>query len=183
MQLHAWCAGSEDDRRTRRAVGLTALAALAFVGGTYVAPLLEASGLAGGGVARLFYAPVCHQIAERSFDVAGGAQSVCARCAGLYWGGVAGLIAAAGLVVGRGRRPRPAWLAWALVPNVIDAALPWVGLPGLSTLPRHLLAWPLGFVAGLFLAVGVADLAHSLNSERARVRGPRAGSLLEGSHG
>jgi len=177
MQARVRDAESEEVRRARGAVRLTALAALVFVAGTYVAPLLDASGLGGGGVARLFYAPVCHQMAERSFAVAGGTQSVCARCAGLYWGGVVGLLAAAWLFVGRKRRPRPAWLAWALAPNLMDAALPWIGLPGLPTLPRHLLAWPLGFVAGLFLAVGVADLALSLRSELAR----RSGGLRDGS--
>ena len=66
----------------------------------------------------------------------------------------------------------------------MDAALPWIGLRGLSELPRHLLAWPLGFVAGLFLAAGVADLALIWKSKRAGGSGPLgANSLLEGSDG
>lgn len=169
-----------DVRAGRRAVWLAALAALVFVGGTYLAPLLEAAGLSGAGLARLFYTPVCHQIPERSFEVLGGTQSVCARCAGLYWGGVAGLLAAAWLVVGRERRLHPAWLVWALAPSLVDATLPWIGLQGLSALPRHLLAWPLGLVAGLFLAVGVADLAVSLKSERSRGAGRASRGLVAG---
>lgn len=177
-------AESAEVRTMRRAVRWTALAALLFVGGTYLAPLLAGAGLPGAGWARSFYAPACHQSPERSFEIGGETQSVCARCAGLYWGGVAGLFGAAWWVVGRSRRLRPAWLLWAAAPTAVDAALPWIGLSGLPGLPRHLLAWPLGFVAGLFLAVGVADLALSLQSERMRGSGPlRADSLLEGSDG
>ena len=180
MQFVARRAENRDNRTARRAVRLAALAALLFVGGTYLAPLLESAGQGGAGLARLFYSPVCHQIPERSFAVCGGAQAVCARCAGLYWGGVAGLFAAAWLVVGRDRRLHPAWLVGALAPTLVDAALPWVGLQGLSALPRHLLAWPLGFVAGLFLAVGVADLALSLKSERSRGAGGASRGLIAG---
>jgi uncharacterized membrane protein len=184
MQFVAPGAGGADPGAARRAVRLTALAALLFVGGTYLAPLLAGSGLPGAGAARLLYAPVCHQDPDRSFEVGGMVQSVCARCAGLYWGGVAGLFAAAWLAVGRQSRLRPAWLFWAAVPTLVDAGLPWIGAAGLPALPRHLLAWPLGFVAGLFLAVGVADLALSLTSERTRGAGRlRADSLLEGSDG
>ena len=184
MRFEARGAASADVRTARRAVRLTALAALLFVGGTYLAPLLEGAGLSGAGAARAVYAPACHQNPERSFAIRGGAQAVCARCAGLYWGGVAGLFAAAWLVVGRKGRPRPAWLLWAAAPTLLDAALPWIGLRGLSTLPRHLLAWPLGFVAGLFLAAGVAELAFSWMSERTRGAEPlRANSLLEESDG
>jgi len=184
MRVDARGAESADVRTARRAVRVTALAALLFVGGTYLAPLLEGVGLGGAGLARAVYEPACHQNPERSFEIHGAAQSVCARCAGLYWGGVAGLFGAAWLVVGRGGRPRAAWLLWAAAPTAVDAALPWIGLGGLSALPRHLLAWPLGFVAGLFLAAGVADLALSLKSERTRGAGPlRANSLLEGSDG
>lgn len=173
MQSLARSVVIDEARRARRAVWLTALAALVFVGGTYLAPLLERSGLPGAQEARLFYAPVCHQDAGRSFAFAGAAQSVCARCSGLYWGGVVGLLAGAWFVVGRRRGPRPVWLACVLVPNLVDAALPWIGWPGLTNLPRHVIAWPLGLVAGLFLAVGVADLAVVLKSERARGSGGR----------
>ena len=184
MRFDARGAESADVRTARRAVRLIALAALLFVGGTYLAPLLEGGGVGGAKLARSLYLPVCHQSPERSFAVGDGTQSVCARCAGLYWGGVAGLFGAAWLVVGRRVQPRPAWLLWAAVPTLVDAALPWIGLRGLSALPRHLLAWPLGLVAGLFLAVGVADLALSLKSARTRGARPlRANSLLEGSDG
>jgi uncharacterized membrane protein len=184
MRSDATTAEKSEAAIVRRAIRLTALAALLFLAGSYLAPVLEAAGWEGSGLLRLPYSPVCHQIPERSFQFFGAAQAVCARCAGLYWGGVTGLVAASWLVVGRRFSPRPAWLAWALAPTLLDAALPWIGLRGLSTLPRHLLAWPVGFVAGLFLAVGIADLASRFTSERSREAGGlRADSLLEGSDG
>ncbi len=145
---------------SRKAVLWVAVAALLFVAGTYLAPILQAPAL------HAIYAPLCHQDPERSFEILRGSQAVCARCAGLYLGGVAGLLAAAWLFIGRGREPRPQWLAYALAPTVIDALFGWLGLPALAELPRHLLAWPAGFVAGLFLAVGVADLELSLKTRR-----------------
>jgi uncharacterized membrane protein len=168
----------------RLAVLGTSLAAMLFLAGTYVAPLLESSGLPGGDWIRRFYAPVCHQFPPRCFEIGGFAQAVCARCAGLYWGGVVGLFASTWLVARRRRGPRPIWLAVAFAPTAVDALLPWIGRPGLSAVPRHILAWPAGLVAALFLAVGVADLATSLVSKRAR-RPDRLGanSVLEGSDG
>jgi uncharacterized membrane protein len=140
----------------------TTFAALLFFAGTYAAPVLSARGAALGSWLRAFYAPLCHQIPERSIEVAGGTQAVCARCAGLYAGGILGLVVAAALLVPRGRSIRARWLAIALAPTVVDALLPWIGLPALPNLPRLLLAVPAGLAAGLFLGVGVADLAGSL---------------------
>ena len=78
---------------------------------------------------------------ERSLAVGNGYQAVCARCAGLYAGGVAGLFLGAWLVVGR-RRLAPALFWVGILPTVIDAVLPWIGLPGLPNVPRLLLAVP-----------------------------------------
>lgn len=149
----------------RVAVAGTALAVLLFLAGSYVAPLLDPQG--DGWLFRV-YAPVCHQYSERCFAVGAGHQALCARCAGLYWGGAAGLIVAACFVIGRRRGPRPIWLAYAVAPTLVDALLPWIGLPGLSSLPRCLLALPAGFVAGLFLAEGIRDIVSSLKSNRSR---------------
>jgi uncharacterized membrane protein len=149
-----------------------ALLALLYVAGSFAAPLLEVAGLAGGEWLRLVYAPLCHQNPERSLAVGAGHQSVCARCSGLYLGGVAGLLVAAWLALTPRRRPHPLWLALAAAPTLIDVAISWVGLAGLPNLPRLFVAWPAGFVAGLFLAVGLSDL-FSVN-EAARVRERRS---------
>jgi len=137
------------------------LLALAFAAGTFLAPVLISSGGPWGGFLRLSYAPVCHQLTERSLPVGDGFQAVCARCSGLYLGAVAGLFVSAALLMGRRSAPRPIWLAVVAVPTFIDALLPWVGLPALPNYPRLLLAWPVGFVAALFVARGIAEIVAS----------------------
>jgi uncharacterized membrane protein len=138
-----------------------AVAALIFVAGTYLPPAMKAAGMGGSWIVSAVYAPLCHQQPERSLGVLQGTQAVCARCAGLYLGGVAGLFAAAWFAIGKRRGPRPVWLAYAVAPTVVDALFGWLGLPALSELPRLLLALPAGFVAGIFLAVGITDLELS----------------------
>jgi len=144
-------------RRQRIAVLAATLLATVFLAGTVAVPLLDLAGSSAAGLLRLCYAPVCHQIPERSLAVGAGTQAICARCCGLYLGGVSGLLAGA-ILVGRGRRPRPLWLGVLLVPTVVDALLALAGLPSLPNLPRLFVAVPLGFLAGLFLAGAIEDL-------------------------
>jgi uncharacterized membrane protein len=146
------------ERSARLAVAGVGLLAAAFAGGTLLVPVLERGQSSAGPVLRLIYGRLCHQIPERSLSVAGRPQAVCARCAGLYLGGTAGVLAAAVFVAGTARRLRPRWLVVACVPTGVDALAAWTGLPALDNVPRLLLAGPAGLVAGLFLGLAVADL-------------------------
>jgi uncharacterized membrane protein len=170
--------------KQRVAVLVTALAALLFLAGTFAVPALESAGSSRGALLRLVYAPLCHQSPERGLSVTGGVQAVCARCSGLYVGGTIGLFSGLLLFVGTAHRPRPLWLALAVAPTVVDAALSFAGLPALANLPRWVVAVPAGLVAGWFLAVGVADLFGPRPSERDNqaipVRTPRALEEIDG---
>ena len=158
------------DRRGRRAVAWAGVLLLVLVAGTFLAPVLLSAGNVWGGVLHLAYAPLCHQMPERSLVIGAGTQAVCARCSGLYLGGVAGLWAGALLLLRSRLRPRPLWLAVAIVPSVVDFALSWLGLPSLSNIPRLVLAIPAGVLAALFLAVGIEDLFS--RASRIRLRNP-----------
>ncbi len=149
-----------------------ALAAI-FVAGSLLVPLLEARRVDGAGLGRLVYRPLCHQLPERSLQAAGHPLPVCARCFGLYLGGLTGMLAAGVLLVGRRRGPRPVWFLLAALPTVVDALLAWAGL-GLDNLPRLLLALPPGLLAGIYLSIAVHDLFDSTTP--ADARGP-AGSV------
>ncbi len=64
---------------------------------TFLAPWLSSSGTGttGEGAAKwlyLLYAPVCHQISERSFQCFGHPLAACHRCLGLYGGFALGLM-------------------------------------------------------------------------------------------
>jgi uncharacterized membrane protein len=171
------------DSRARLAVLVATLLAALFFAGTLAAPLLERAGAVWGPALRLVYAPVCHQNVERSIALGDGTHGVCARCSGLYAGGVLGLVAATLWLAGTGRRPRPVWLALAVAPTIVDALLPWIGVAGLSNVPRLLLAIPTGGVAALFLAAGIADLFSSdrnLQQSDTYVQLPRALEEVDG---
>jgi uncharacterized membrane protein len=112
----------------------------------------------------VLYAPVCHQAAERSLSLAGGHLAVCARCTGLYLGGVLGLLS--GAVASSWMRRTPRWLFFAAVaPTALDALASLLGLPSLANFPRFLLAIPAGAVCGWFLAMAVGDLVCMLRPE------------------
>lgn len=133
---------------------LTALAAM-FLAGAVAAPWIAGPDPLAGGVLRLLYRPVCHQIPARCFDLGCGPLAVCARCSGLYLGGFAGLLAA--LLSGRAWRPTVTALALVAAPSVLDFGLGLVGLPSLANLPRFLLALPLGALLGSALACAAGD--------------------------
>lgn len=152
--------------RARLWVGMFALAATLYVGGTYLAPILRADGESFGSVLHFLYSPTCHQMPERSISIGGVPQAVCARCSGLYLGGLAGLWLGLLFLAGRIRR-LPPWLFFAaLAPTAIDAMLPWVGLPQLDIVPRQYLASLGGGVAGIFVVLGLTEVFYP------RVRNP-----------
>jgi len=83
-------------------------------------PWLHHAGHDGAAmVVRLLFLPVCHQIVSRSLHVGGEPLAVCARCAGLYAGFLAGCLA--GLWITARRATPPAFPPGRLVPL---AALP-----------------------------------------------------------
>lgn len=102
-------------------VGLCCLA----IGLVVAAPLFAVS---GGFAALLLYelfAPVCHQIAERSFHLAGQPLAVCHRCFGFYVGFTLGLVV---LPLVRPLRDwlleKPRRILFFLAPTAIDWLLP-----------------------------------------------------------
>ena len=91
---------------------------------------------------------ICHQRAERSFHLAGVQQPVCARCAGLYMSGAAGVLAA-WMAPRRSRAPRRTRtvLVLAAIPTALSVTIEFAGLAHPSNLVRAACAVPLGAAA------------------------------------
>jgi uncharacterized membrane protein len=78
-----------------------------------------------------FAAAVCHQLPDRSFSIGGVHMPVCARCAGLYFGGAAMAFAAACVLrlkrtgAGQSVIAMPSWVrSWSPVHVLAVAVLP-----------------------------------------------------------
>jgi uncharacterized membrane protein len=112
---------------------------------------------------------ICHQQSDRSFHYGTAQFPVCARCYGLYGGGVVGVLSWAGLAgIGAARRRAAArWTSFAVVrgvlivaavPTVATVALAWIGWDA-SNAVRAILAIPLGVaIAAVVTAVAAGDL-------------------------
>jgi uncharacterized membrane protein len=156
---------------------------LAFLAGSVFVPWLQDDRPSTATLLRLAYTPLCHQLPDRSLVLGSAHQAVCARCSGLYLGGILGLVVGGAWIVGR-HSPGPWWLLAASAPTMIDLALPWFGLPALTNVPRLIVAVPAGLAAGVFLAIGVYDLfdrsarfaSHALNT-------PAVSHIVEESDG
>jgi uncharacterized membrane protein len=70
----------------RTAYTVLLLFSFLWSGGVLVSPILYSHGHpAGGAVAHLLYAPVCHQNPARSFTICRHPLAVCERCSALYF--------------------------------------------------------------------------------------------------
>ncbi len=143
--------------RGRRWLAATTIAAGLCCIVVVAIPVAEHGGSIAASWLRLAFRPACHQIVDRCLDLGAGPLPVCARCAGLYAGGFAGLLVT--LLGNRRFQPRLRWLVAAAVPSVVDFALGLVDLPTLSNWPRFAVALLPGIIAGLLLADAVCRLA------------------------
>lgn len=105
---------------------------------------------------------VCHQLPERSFHLADAPLAVCARCLGLYIGGVAGLLAggrvgslslASSQVTARAAR---AAVAVSALPTVATLLAEWFAAWPVGNATRFAAALPLGAAAAFVIANALA---------------------------
>ena len=109
---------------------------------------------------------ICHQLSERSFFIDGRQLPVCARCTGLYLGGLLGLAGWCAWKIARGWRPITTFPSSAIrlvmltgVPTALSIALGIAGVWDGSNITRAALALPLGMCAGgVVAAVFTKDL-------------------------
>ncbi len=122
----------------------------AFVAAAVLAPVLASENRAEAAVLYAAFRPFCHQQVERVWSLAGEPLAVCVRCLGVYWGMVAGGLAAPGL---GSRRAMAGAAAVCLASWGLEAA-------GVTALPagwRFITGLAVGLTVGRALASGLAE--------------------------
>ena len=144
------------------AVALFCCLAIALVLG---APLSAASGGIAAPLLYELFAPVCHQMAERSFHLAGHPLAVCHRCFGYYVGFTLGLVVLPLLPPARDwLLDEPKRILLFLAPTVIDWLLP-MNTPASRFLTGVLGAAPVAVLAWAAVGQVVQKMPRNLTSE------------------
>ncbi|MCI0486385.1 MAG: DUF2085 domain-containing protein [Blastocatellia bacterium] len=146
--------------------------ALLWVGGAVSAPLFESAPAHGKkeifmskgslSISPVYYvySQVCHQIAERSFFLAGQPLAVCARCMGIYTGGLAALILyPLARSIKRTDAPRRLWFVVALIPMAVDFAGNYAGLFENTLASRAITGLIAGAGAAFYILPGLVSAA------------------------
>ncbi len=71
--------------------GISLAGLLLWIMAIFLAPFLKSQSQTWGDFIYAVFAPVCHQISERSFFVFGFPLAVCTRCLGIYTGSLLGM--------------------------------------------------------------------------------------------
>jgi uncharacterized membrane protein len=125
----------------------------------FAAPLARAEGWGIGELLYRFFAPVCHQLAERSAEVFGHPLAVCHRCSGLYAGFLAALCAWPLFpAMRRALLARPRLALLAAVPLLVDVAF-FADVPMIRFLTGFVAAWPVALFSWVALEQILEDLA------------------------
>jgi uncharacterized membrane protein len=138
----------------------TAAGSLAWLGGIFLAPYLRSRHSAFSGFVYAIFAPVCHQVAARSFGLWGCPLAVCARCLGIYLGFLAGV----GLypLLRRFRKvklpPQSLFIAVS-VPIVVDTLGNFLKLWSTPNWPRLAIGFLWGVILPFYFITGLAELA------------------------
>lgn len=150
--------------------------ALLWIGGAILPPVLQSQqaqnfpGRASDGstsqtfISFVYYAysRVCHQMGERSFQIAGQQLAVCARCSGIYAGYFIGLLIypfARSLT--RLDTPPRIWLIVALAPIAIDVAGNYFGAFENTLFSRSLTGLIAGTACAFYTLPGLVGLASA----------------------
>lgn len=116
-------------------------------------------------VARLLYAtlaPVCHQLASRSFLWLGYPLGLCARCTGLLLGFSVGVMWIYLRRRGRPKLPHRAWLLGSGAFLGADSMAPWLGLYANTHMTRCLTGWLFGACVAPCAVIAIAELLEMI---------------------
>lgn len=104
----------------------------------------------------LFFSPICHQAANRSFQIYGHPLAVCARCTGIYGGFLIGVILYPFIRGWRNTAPPPNWILIAgLLPSGLEFILSRLRVVYPDPLLRSFTGSILGGVVSIFVVPAI----------------------------
>lgn len=119
------------------------------------------------------FSPVCHQLAGRSFHIAGAVLPVCARCTGLYLGFLAGSLGLIAFPLRARRRafdpPPAAMLLAAAIPSLVEGVGEISGLWTGSALARCLTGALFGSIVPFFFIPAADEMLTEARMEISRL--------------
>jgi uncharacterized membrane protein len=138
------------------------------------APIGRAQGRsAAAGFVYLMFAPVCHQLAERSFTLWEYPWAVCQRCSGIYLGLFAGALfhwrTFEKLVRPSARRSVVVGMT---LPLMLDVMLPFTGVWTNGPASRFATGFLFGAMLSLLLVPGVSEFLREAPWKQAHVNAP-----------
>ena len=140
-----------EEKRTRIPYICVITATLFWCTLIVTAPLLMKHSPKTSALIRLFFAPICHQEAERSFLILDQPLAVCARCSGIYIGFLVGLLAFP--IIRRKLRyifPRRMFIL-AVIPTATEFGLVRLELIPDNTVIRAMTGFILGAIIGSYI--------------------------------
>jgi uncharacterized membrane protein len=153
-------------------IGITTIAFF-LVGLILAAPLAAARGnLSVASSIYYFFGYLCHQIPERSFQIAGRQFAVCSRCSGLYAGfAIAALFYPLVRSLTNTETPSRVWLILAALPLAIDFGLGYFNIWHNTHASRFATGALLSSVAVFYIVPGAIELTSTL-SQKFRANAP-----------
>jgi uncharacterized membrane protein len=118
---------------------------------------------------RLVFAPICHQLPERSFAPWGASMAVCARCFGAYTGFLLGAVLVWGVASLRGSlpgSPRRLILLGSILPTAAQWTLSAAGLTPDVASARALTSSVFGIVIAFCILPAIDSLARGWEERR-----------------
>ena len=109
------------------------------------------------------YSLVCHQNADKSFFISGEKLEVCARCTGIYTGGLIFSIIA--IMMPGIRSGSKNLLLLSMIPIALDVFLYWVGIYDYSKWIAFSTGFVLGSVSILYIFKGIEEYFSELRMD------------------
>lgn len=163
---------------TRRPLVFWAISAVlvaSFASLILIAPLADARGKADlADIIYRAFAPLCHQLPDRSYFLDGHKLAVCSRCTGIYFGFAFTLLL---YPLVRSLRnaafPERRWLLLAAAPMAIDWSLTFFGIWENTHTSRLLTGLLLGSTAVFYVMPGIVDLSFRFRRRTLTPESPR----------